>query len=167
MYYTTLYRELNCYTTVDLAADEPLLLQCSPSIKHGPANMRRWPTVGLLSALRLRRWPNSKSTLGAQLEITSTVQYSLSTITRVFFHLNLLIHCFSSDSRYCLIVWSNIFLFYICYQSSTRCQYFALISWLVGSVLVVFLFALAVLGSKVIVWQLKSDQIIIQGFECE
>ena len=28
-----------------------------------PANMRRWPNVGLMLAHRLRRWPNSKPTL--------------------------------------------------------------------------------------------------------
>ena len=27
-----------------------------------PANMRRWPNVGVLLAHRLRRWPNSKPT---------------------------------------------------------------------------------------------------------
>ena len=29
--------------------------------------MRRWPNIGLLSAHRLRRWPNSKSALGQRL----------------------------------------------------------------------------------------------------
>ena len=32
-----------------------------------PANMRRWPTVGLLLTHRLRRWPNGKPTLGQRL----------------------------------------------------------------------------------------------------
>ena len=32
-----------------------------------PANMRRWLNVGLLLAHRLRRWPNSKPTLGQRL----------------------------------------------------------------------------------------------------
>ena len=42
------------------------------AIKYGyvtfsPANMRRYPNVGLLLAHRLRRWPNSKPTLGQRL----------------------------------------------------------------------------------------------------
>ena len=32
-----------------------------------PANMRRWPNFGLLLAHRLRRWSNSKPTLGQRL----------------------------------------------------------------------------------------------------
>ena len=32
-----------------------------------PTSMRRWPTVGLLLAHRLRHWPNSKPTLGQRL----------------------------------------------------------------------------------------------------
>ena len=31
---------------------------------HFPANMRRWPNVGLLLGQRRRRWANSKPTLG-------------------------------------------------------------------------------------------------------
>ena len=45
-------------------------LQGSPNWKWTeqiPANMRRWPNVGLLLARRLRRWPNSKPTLGRRL----------------------------------------------------------------------------------------------------
>ena len=37
------------------------------SVTCNPANMRRWPNVGLLLAHRLRRWPNSKLTLGQRL----------------------------------------------------------------------------------------------------
>ena len=41
-----------------------------------PANMRRWPNVGLLLAHRLRRWPNTKTTLG-QLGISTIHQILL------------------------------------------------------------------------------------------
>ena len=38
-----------------------------PEVGTIPANMKRWPNVGLLLAHRLRRWPNSKLTLGQRL----------------------------------------------------------------------------------------------------
>ena len=36
-------------------------------VGEGPANMERWPNIGFLLAHHLRRWPNSKSTLGQRL----------------------------------------------------------------------------------------------------
>ena len=38
-----------------------------PILELFPANMRRWPNVGLLLGQRRRRWANSKSTLGQRL----------------------------------------------------------------------------------------------------
>ena len=43
---------------------------CKSGLTHIPANMRRWPNVGLLLAHSLRRWPSIKPTLG---QITSHV----------------------------------------------------------------------------------------------
>ena len=39
----------------------------SAIIDLSPGNMRRWPSVGLLLAHRLRRWPNSNPTFGQRL----------------------------------------------------------------------------------------------------
>ena len=43
------------------------LLYTYTSICLNPANMRRWPKVGLLLAHRRRHWPNSQSKLGQRL----------------------------------------------------------------------------------------------------
>ena len=43
-----------------------MALEC-PDIVFYPANMRRWPNIGLLLAHRLRSWPNSKSALSQRL----------------------------------------------------------------------------------------------------
>ena len=45
-----------------------------------PANMRRWPNVGLLLAHRLRRWPNSKPTLGQRL------MFAGLSVTLIYYH---------------------------------------------------------------------------------
>ena len=48
-----------------------------PDIVFYPANMRRWPNIGLLLAHRLRSWPNSKSALSQRLMFAGYVQYLL------------------------------------------------------------------------------------------
>ena len=53
-----------------------MALEC-PDIVFYPANMRRWPNIGLLLAHRLRSWPNSKSALSQRLMFAGYVQYLL------------------------------------------------------------------------------------------
>ena len=49
-----------------------------PYIVFYPANMRRWPNVGLLLAHRLLSWPKSKSALSQRLMFAGYVQYFLA-----------------------------------------------------------------------------------------
>ena len=53
-----------------------MALAC-PDIVFYPANMRRWPNIGLLFSHRLRSWPNSKSALSPRLMFAGYVQYLL------------------------------------------------------------------------------------------
>ena len=41
-----------------------------------PENMRRWSSIGLLLNHRLRRWPNSKPTLGQSLMISGNLSHT-------------------------------------------------------------------------------------------
>ena len=47
-----------------------------------PANMRRWPNVGLLLVQRRRRWANSKPTLGQRLIFAGTAPCIQPAITK-------------------------------------------------------------------------------------
>ena len=53
-----------------------MALECSYIVLY-PANMRRWPNIGLLLAHRLRSWPNRKSALSQLLMFAGYFQYLL------------------------------------------------------------------------------------------
>ena len=53
-----------------------MALEC-PDIVYYPANMTRWPNVGLLLAHRLRSWFNSKPASSQRLMFAGYVQYLL------------------------------------------------------------------------------------------
>ena len=53
-----------------------MALEC-PDIVFYPANMRRWPNVGLLLVHRLRSCPSSKPALSQRLMFAGYVQYLL------------------------------------------------------------------------------------------
>ena len=54
---------------------DPTLASCLVFADHIniPANMRRWPNIGLLLTHSLRRWPNSKPPLGQRLTFDGMV----------------------------------------------------------------------------------------------
>ena len=73
--------------------EEPLKL-----FDKSPANMRRWPNVGLLLAHRLRRWPYSKPTLGQRVMFAGSRVYIIVP-TSGFFLSRYCHDCAESDDK--------------------------------------------------------------------
>ena len=82
-----------------------MALEC-PDIVFYPANMRRWPNVGLLLAHRLGSWPNSKPALSQRLMFAGYVQYILHMYNSAMPYIEARVAIYQVDNRFIRI--SNI-----------------------------------------------------------